>query len=59
MERNKYINAKVKGNNTEHLYLVDALWIKKWINFVKYSSAPNPGPIINDSVYFNLESNPK
>jgi hypothetical protein len=53
--KRKYIEIKSQGNNTEHLYLIDAQWIIKWANFVLYSSASMPGPILNDMLFLKLE----
>ena len=31
------------------------MWMKRWINYIRYSSATNPGQIINDNLYLKLE----
>ncbi len=51
MERKKYISSKQKGNNSEHLYLVDGDWVKGWTHFLRNGSAHIPGLINNDALY--------
>eukprot|EP00347_Sterkiella_histriomuscorum_P018092 403346820 len=54
-QRRKFIELKKAGNDTEQLYLIDANWVRRWINYVNYSSANFPGSIINDQLYMQLD----
>lgn len=59
MERNKYISSKQRGNNSEHLYLVDGEWVKRWTQFLRNGSAPSPGIINNDALYLQISQGEK